>query len=99
MELSIVGKHVTSNNACVSDTQKMCIITLNKFPIFFLGPNIISDGLTNRFEMSMDSQTGSWISFLNKRAQSALGHSPEVKIKGHSKDIYRGPLMLSTKYW
>ena len=35
----------------------------------------------------------------NKRAQRALGHSPEEKVKGHSGDIYRGPLMLSTKYW
>ena len=92
-----MGKYVTSNNACVSDTQKMCIITLNKFPFFL--PNIISDDLTNRFDTSMDSQTGSWISFLNKRAQRALGHSPEEKVKGHSEDIYRGPLMLSTKYW
>ena len=36
---------------------------------------------------------------LNKRAQRALGRSPEEKVKGHSKAIYRGPLMLSTKYW
>ena len=37
--------------------------------------------------------------FLNKRAQRALGRSPEEKFKGHSGAIYRGPLMLSTKYW
>jgi len=36
---------------------------------------------------------------LNKRAQRALGRSPEEKVKGHSGAIYRGPLMLSTKYW
>ena len=35
----------------------------------------------------------------NKRAQRALGRSPEEKVKGHSGAIYRGPLMLSTKYW
>jgi len=35
----------------------------------------------------------------NKRAQRALGRSPEDKIKGYSGAIYRGPLMLSTKYW
>jgi len=36
---------------------------------------------------------------LNKRAQRALGRSPEEKVKGHSGAIYRGPLMFSTKYW
>jgi len=35
----------------------------------------------------------------NKRAQRAMGRSPEEKVKGHSRAIYRGPLMLSTKYW
>jgi len=35
----------------------------------------------------------------NKRAHRALGRSPEEKVKGHSEAIYRGPLMLSTKYW
>jgi len=35
----------------------------------------------------------------NKRAQRALGRSPEDKVKGYSGAIYRGPLMLSTKYW
>jgi len=25
--------------------------------------------------------------------------SPEEKVKGQGKAIYRGPLMLSTKYW
>jgi len=34
-----------------------------------------------------------------KRAQRALSRSPEEKVKGHSGAIYRGPLMLSTKYW
>jgi len=28
---------------------------------------------------------------LNKRAQRALGRSPEEKVKGHSGAIYRGP--------
>ena len=28
----------------------------------------------------------------NKRAQRALGRSPEEKVKGHSEAIYRGPL-------
>jgi len=27
------------------------------------------------------------------------GRLPEEKVKGHSRAIYRGPLMLSTKYW
>jgi len=35
---------------------------------------------------------------LNKRAQRALGRSPEEKVKGHSEAIYRGPLMLYIKY-
>jgi len=35
----------------------------------------------------------------NKRAQRALGRSPEEKVKGQGEAIYRGPLMLSTKYW
>ena len=39
------------------------------------------------------------VSILNKRAQRALGRSPEEKVKGYSGAIYRGPLMLSTKYW
>jgi len=45
--------------------------------------------------------TGPWQEALviNKRAQRALGRSPEEKVKGHSGAIYRGPLMLSTKYW
>ena len=34
----------------------------------------------------------------NKRAQRALGRSPEEKIKSHSGAIYRWPLMLYTKY-
>jgi len=34
-----------------------------------------------------------------KRAERALGRSPEEEVKGHSGDISRGPLMLSTKYW
>jgi len=33
----------------------------------------------------------------NKRAQRALGRSPEEKVKGHSGAIYRGPLMLQQK--
>ena len=37
--------------------------------------------------------------YTNKRAQRALGRSPEEKVTGHSGAIYRGPLMLSTKYW
>jgi len=36
---------------------------------------------------------------INKRAQRALGRSPEENVKGHSGAIYRGPLMWSTKYW
>jgi len=36
---------------------------------------------------------------VNKRAQRALGRSPEEKFKGQGEAIYRGPLMLSTKYW
>ena len=39
------------------------------------------------------------IEMVNKRAQRALGRSPEEKVKGQGKAIYRGPLMLSTKYW
>ena len=35
----------------------------------------------------------------NKRAHRALGRSPEEKVKGHSGAIYKGTLMLSTKYW
>jgi len=34
---------------------------------------------------------------INKRAQRALGRSPEEKVKGQGEAIYRGPLMLSTK--
>jgi len=37
--------------------------------------------------------------YKNKRAQRALDRSPEEKVKGHSGAIYKGPLMLSTKYW
>jgi len=36
---------------------------------------------------------------LNKRAHRALGRSPEENVKGQGEAIYRGPLMLSTKYW
>ena len=35
----------------------------------------------------------------NKRAQRALGCSPEENVKGQGEAIYWGPLMLSTKYW
>jgi len=41
---------------------------------------------------------GVWSFLLNKRAQRALGLSPEEKVKGHSGAIFRKPLMLSTKY-
>ena len=34
----------------------------------------------------------------NKRSQRALGPSPEEKVKCHSGAIYRGPLVLYTKY-
>jgi len=37
--------------------------------------------------------------YKNKRAQRALGRSPEENVKGQGEAIYRGPLMLSTKYW
>jgi len=40
-----------------------------------------------------------YVQQINKRAQRALGRSPEEKVKGQGKAIYRGPLMLSTKYW
>jgi len=39
------------------------------------------------------------IIFLYKRAQRALGRSPEEKVKGQGEAIYREPLMLPTKYW
>jgi len=35
----------------------------------------------------------------NKGAQRALSRSTKEKVKGHSGAIYRGPLMLSIKYW
>jgi len=35
----------------------------------------------------------------NKKAQRALGRSPEENAKAQGEAIYRGPLMLSTKYW
>jgi len=47
----------------------------------------------------MLSLTSYGIGLINKRAQRALGRSPEEKVKGQGKAIYRGPLMLSTKYW
>ena len=40
-----------------------------------------------------------WHIFKYKRAQRALGRSPEENVKGQGEAIYRGPLMLSTKYW
>jgi len=39
------------------------------------------------------------LNITNKRAQRALGRSPEEKVKGQGKAIYRGSLMLSIKYW
>jgi len=39
------------------------------------------------------------MTIINKRAHRALGRSPEEKVKGHSGAIYRGPLIMSTKYW
>jgi len=36
--------------------------------------------------------------FKNKRAQRTLGRSPGEMVKGNSGAIYRGPLMLFTKY-
>jgi len=36
--------------------------------------------------------------YLNKRAHRALGRSDEKKVKGHSGAIFRGPLILYTKY-
>jgi len=36
---------------------------------------------------------------VNKRAHRALGRSPEEKVKSQGEAIYRGPLILSTKYW
>ena len=31
--------------------------------------------------------------YINKRAQRALGRSPEENVKGQGEAIYRGPLM------
>jgi len=39
------------------------------------------------------------IYLVNKRAQRALGRSPEENVKAQGEAIYRGPLMLFTKYW
>ena len=36
--------------------------------------------------------------YLHKRAQRVMGRSPEEKVKGYSAAIYRGTLMLYTKY-
>jgi len=36
---------------------------------------------------------------VNKMAQRALGRSPEENVKAQGEAIYRGPLMLFTKYW
>jgi len=38
------------------------------------------------------------LSNLNTRAQRALGRSPEEKVKGYSRAIYRGPPNIG-KYW
>jgi len=55
------------------------------WPIFELGLDIVKANILTKFH--------------NKRAQRALGRSPEEKVKGQGEAIYRGPLMLSTKYW
>jgi len=34
-----------------------------------------------------------------KSAYKCILKTPEEKGKGHSEAIYKGPLMLSTKYW
>ena len=53
-----------------------------------------------RLLVSFDNgYTASRYIYINKRARKALGRSPEEKVKDYSGAIYRGPLMLSTKYW
>jgi len=57
-----------------------------KIPFFFVGVFIIEVSILK-------------INKRAQRAQRALGRLPEEKVKGHSGAIYRGPLMLSSKYW
>ena len=40
---------------------------------------------------TMDNGPSQKLTFINKRAQRALGRSPEEKVKGHSGAIYRKP--------
>jgi len=56
------------------------------------------DGLEDIFT-NKNSDGAPRVTKVNKRAQRALGRSPDKKVKGHSGAIYRAPLMLSTKYW
>jgi len=53
------------------------------------GPTFVQNGPNSLLKRPHNKQEG----------PKALGRSPEKKVKGHSGAIYRGPLMLSTKYW
>ena len=48
--------------------------------------------------MWLNLKLGCHAAYHNKRALRALGRSPEENVKGQGEAIYRGPLMLSTKY-
>jgi len=88
----ILSKILTRNRL---DLLSSCIVSLPVQDRFI--QYMILDITCNKTQMHTDLNRN--IILVNKRAQRALGHSPEEKVKGHSGAIYRGPLMLSTKYW
>jgi len=57
------------------------------------------NGLFKNRSKKCNEKMQNHLKITNKRAQRALGRSPEKKVKGQGEAIYRGPLMLSTKYW
>jgi len=81
----------------VSD-KKIFTNWILKKPVLTLWPTYATNwNIVNNFGRGQPSVP--FHKFGNKRAQRALGRSPEDKVEGHSEAIYRGPLMLSTKYW
>jgi len=79
-----------------SDQKRFNGIVINTYIQYnFIMPEcccVLSADIINHVQLNVQI-------ILNKRVQRALGRSREEKVKDQGKAIYRGPLMLSTKYW
>jgi len=91
-----------TNQATSVSEKKLYYISvwgLENHQIWIVSANFFSSLLQSATMEIASGNPDSLLRFGNKRAERALGRSPEEKVKGQSGAIYKGPLMLFTKYW